>query len=100
MVLTLCGGSPPMWSSMPATRPRVVSFPWSEVKRLTGLDVPKERSPRHPDLASASTFRVPASASRSRRRPGAPDVDGKADLVEEVMRIHGVDNIAPRRCRA
>jgi phenylalanyl-tRNA synthetase beta chain len=24
-----------------------------------------------------------------------PDVDGKADLVEEVMRIHGVDNIKP-----
>jgi phenylalanyl-tRNA synthetase beta chain len=25
-----------------------------------------------------------------------PDVDGKADLVEEVMRIHGVDEIAPQ----
>ncbi len=25
-----------------------------------------------------------------------PDVDGKADLVEEVMRIHGVDRIAPQ----
>ena len=25
-----------------------------------------------------------------------PDIDGKADLVEEVMRIHGVDNIAPQ----
>src|SRR5690606_12077446 len=24
-----------------------------------------------------------------------PDVEGKADLVEEVMRIHGVDKIAP-----
>ena len=24
-----------------------------------------------------------------------PDIDGKADLVEEVMRIRGVDNIAP-----
>jgi phenylalanyl-tRNA synthetase beta chain len=29
-----------------------------------------------------------------------PDVEGKADLVEEVMRIHGVDNIARSRCRA
>src|SRR5690606_10688512 len=25
-----------------------------------------------------------------------PDVEGKADLVEEVMRIHGVDAIAPQ----
>ena len=25
-----------------------------------------------------------------------PDVDGKADLVEEVMRIHGVEKIAPQ----
>jgi phenylalanyl-tRNA synthetase beta chain len=25
-----------------------------------------------------------------------PDVEGKADLVEEVMRIHGVDEIDPQ----
>jgi phenylalanyl-tRNA synthetase beta chain len=25
-----------------------------------------------------------------------PDVDGKADLVEEVMRMRGVDQIAPQ----
>ena len=25
-----------------------------------------------------------------------PDIEGKADLVEEVMRIHGVDEIAPK----
>ncbi len=29
-----------------------------------------------------------------------PDVDGKADLVEEVMRIHGVDEIAPQPLRS
>jgi phenylalanyl-tRNA synthetase beta chain len=28
------------------------------------------------------------------------DVDGKADLVEEVMRIHGEDNIRPAAAAA
>ena len=80
---------------MPATNPKIVIFPTPEVKRLTGLDVPSEESI---DILSRLGFSIKDSgyvvdvAVPSWR----PDIDGKADLVEEVMRIHGVDNIAPQ----
>ena len=75
--------------------PKIVSFPLSEVKRLTGIDVPKAESL---DILTRLGFGpkgdgdVVDVAVPSWR----PDVDGKADLVEEVMRIHGVDKIAPQ----
>ncbi len=97
MVLDFCGGTP---SEIEVTgyaghQPRIVSFPVSEVKRLTGLDVPKtesldilKRLGFGPD-GSGDVVDVSVPSWR-------PDVDGKADLVEEVMRIHGVDEIAPQ----
>ncbi|MBX5135229.1 phenylalanine--tRNA ligase subunit beta [Rhizobium lentis] len=96
LVLELCGGT--------ATRaeivgyrgyePRVVDFPYSEVKRLTGLEVSNEESNT---ILTRLGFTVSGSGERvSVAVPSwRPDVDGKADLVEEVMRIHGVDNIKP-----
>lgn len=97
MVLDFCGGEPAETEVVgyAGHRPKIVSFPVSEVKRLTGLDVPKAESL---DILSRLGFTPNGSgdvvdvAVPSWR----PDVDGKADLVEEVMRIHGVDNIAPQ----
>ena len=77
------------------SRRRSCRFPVSEVKRLTGLDVPKAESldilTRLGFEPSGSGDVVDVSVPSWR-----PDVDGKADLVEEVMRIHGVDKIAPQ----
>ncbi|MFC3205998.1 phenylalanine--tRNA ligase subunit beta [Aquamicrobium soli] len=96
LVLDLCGGEPTTSEVVgyAGHAPKIVSFPLSEVKRLTGLDVPTETSL---DILSRLGFEPKGSgevvdvAVPSWR----PDVDGKADLVEEVMRIHGVDAIAP-----
>ncbi|MGP2491309.1 phenylalanine--tRNA ligase subunit beta [Mesorhizobium sp. PUT5] len=96
MVMDLCGGEPTQAEVVgyAGHEPKVVSFPLSEVKRLTGLDVPSAESL---DILNRLGF-VPQGdgevvdvAVPSWR----PDIDGKADLVEEVMRIHGVDEIAP-----
>ncbi|CAM5530027.1 phenylalanyl-tRNA synthetase beta chain [Aquamicrobium terrae] len=96
MVMDLCGGEPTQAEVVgyAGHEPKVVSFPLSEVKRLTGLDVPGAESL---DILNRLGF-VPQGdgevvdvAVPSWR----PDIDGKADLVEEVMRIHGVDEIAP-----
>lgn len=75
--------------------PKQIDFPLSEVKRLTGIDVSEQeiRNIFNQLGFNASgdgdvlTISVPS---------WRPDVDGKADLVEEVMRIHGVDRIAPQ----
>jgi len=98
LVLEFCGGTPSENEVVgyAGHEPKIVAFPLAEVKRLTGIEVPREESI---DILTRLGF-MPASTA------GAvvdvvvpswrPDVDGKADLVEEVMRIHGVDNIAPQ----
>jgi phenylalanyl-tRNA synthetase beta chain len=97
MVMEFCGGA--------ATEPeivgysghvyKVVSLPLSEIKRLTGIEVEKAESlgilTRLGFMPKGNGDVVDVTVPSWR-----PDVDGKADLVEEVMRIHGVDNIAPQ----
>lgn len=97
LVLDFCGGTSTEIevAGYAGYQPRIVSFPLSEVKRLTGIEVPRAESL---DILSRLGFKPQGSgdvvdvAVPSWRS----DVDGKADLVEEVMRIHGVDNIAPQ----
>ncbi|PSJ62187.1 phenylalanine--tRNA ligase subunit beta [Pseudaminobacter soli (ex Li et al. 2025)] len=97
MVLDLCGGEPAETEVVgyAGHKPKVVSFPVSEVKRLTGIEVPKDESLNilsrlgFKPLGNGDVVDVEVPSWR-------PDVDGKADLVEEVMRIHGVDEIAPQ----
>ncbi len=97
MVLDFCGGKPSEIEVVgyAGHTPKIVSFPVSEVKRLTGLDVPKAESF---DILRRLGFRPLGDADVVDVEVPSwrPDVDGKADLVEEVMRIHGVDEIAPR----
>jgi phenylalanyl-tRNA synthetase beta chain len=94
LVLDLCGGEPTE-AQVVGYKPKIVSFPLSEVKRLTGLDVPRDESLSiltrlgFKPIGNGDVVDVEVPSWR-------PDVDGKADLVEEVMRIHGVDEIESR----
>ena len=97
LVLELCGGEPTRIevAGYAGYTPRIVAFPVAEVKRLTGLDVPAQTSL---DILSRLGFTPKGSgATVDVAVPSwRPDVEGKADLVEEVMRIHGVEKIAPQ----
>ncbi len=66
LVLDFCGGTPTEIevAGYAGHKPKIVSFPLSEVKRLTGIEVPKARKPRHPRPASASSRRARATSSR------------------------------------
>ena len=96
LVLELCGGTPAKTDVVgyKGFEAKVVDFPFSEVRRLTGVDVSEAEST---NILTRLGFTVTGSGERvSVAVPSwRPDVDGKADLVEEVMRIHGVDNIKP-----
>ncbi|MCD7110105.1 phenylalanine--tRNA ligase subunit beta [Rhizobium sp. DKSPLA3] len=98
LVLELCGGTPAAARIVdgPKTTPKTVDFPVSEVKRLTGLEVGAAESVA---ILRGLGFAVENGADDGRFTVTVPswrpDVDGKADLVEEVMRIHGVDHIRP-----
>ncbi|MBB3612107.1 phenylalanine--tRNA ligase subunit beta [Rhizobium sp. BK602] len=97
LVLELCGGiaAKAKVEGYKGYEAKVVDFPFSEVKRLTGLEVSVEESK---SILTKLGFSVAGSGERvSVSVPSwRPDVDGKADLVEEIMRIHGVDNIKPQ----
>ncbi|MDO9416421.1 phenylalanine--tRNA ligase subunit beta [Pararhizobium sp.] len=94
LVLELCGGTAAKADVIgyKGYAAKTVEFPISEVKRLTGIEVSTAESIA---ILKHLGFGVEGSGERvSVSVPSwRPDVDGKADLVEEVMRIHGVDNI-------
>ncbi|PRX08122.1 UNVERIFIED_ORG: phenylalanyl-tRNA synthetase beta subunit [Martelella mediterranea] len=96
LVLELCGGaaSEKTVTGYDGYQPKIVEYPFSEVKRLTGLDVSAAESR---DILTRLGFAVEGNGETvSVAVPSwRPDVEGKADLVEEVMRIHGVDSIKP-----
>ncbi|MAU20068.1 MAG: phenylalanine--tRNA ligase subunit beta [Martelella sp.] len=96
LVLELCGGTAAekKVEGYDGYQAKVIDYPFSEVKRLTGLDVsPRESS----DILTRLGFTVDGAGERVFVTVPSwrPDIEGKADLVEEVMRIHGVDNIRP-----
>lgn len=122
LVIELCGGTPSEAEVVgyAGHTPKIVSFPFAEVRRLTGIDVPAEESR---SILTRLGFTVSGAVEMKVSAPGGlaelmpssgvhavpagdrvdvavpswrPDVEGRADLVEEVMRIHGVDNIAPQ----
>ena len=99
MMLELCGGEPSeiveAGARPPAPQPMV--FSPAEVKRLSGLSIAPARTQ---EILSALGFRVDAGAGASDATGAASfwrvtpptwrrDVDGPADLVEEVARIEG-----------
>ena len=88
LILDLCGGEPSeveMAGVLPAPRPPI-DFDPAYVRRLAGLDLPAGRS-REILEALGFTFDGRLVQPPTWRR----DVEGKADLVEEVSRIAGFD---------
>jgi phenylalanyl-tRNA synthetase beta chain len=96
MVFDFCGGTPSQISvAGSADAPeRAIDFPVSEVKRLTGLAVPLPQTRRVLDRLGLSVTgegeRVKVAVPSWR-----PDVQGNADVVEEIVRILGVDRVPP-----
>ncbi|MFD0937595.1 phenylalanine--tRNA ligase subunit beta, partial [Methylobacterium trifolii] len=94
LVLDLCGGSPTqavVAGAVPETE-RTIDFPWTEVRRLAGIEL--SRAEMTVTLESLG-FHVAGSGDRVQVRTPSwrPDVEGKADLVEEIVRIAGLDRI-------
>lgn len=94
LILDLCGGeaSELIVAGEEPAAPDAIDFPTSEVKRLTGLDLSNEEIV---GILSALGFGIAgAGDSLSVEVPTwRRDCALKADLVEEVARIHGYDRI-------
>ncbi|MEP1932069.1 MAG: phenylalanine--tRNA ligase subunit beta [Roseibium sp.] len=94
MVLDLCGGEPSevIQTGQIPDSTNIIEFPYSEIKRLSGIDVTTaEANVSLKALGfwisgAGDTVKVAAPSWR-------PDIEGKADLVEEVVRIIGLDRV-------
>lgn len=101
LVMELCGGEASdqlIVGEIPKPS-LIIDFPVSEVNRLTGIEVSTEECQSilmrlgFGVSGMGETLQVAVPSWR-------PDVFGKADIVEEVMRIHGINNIEPQPLEA
>jgi len=99
MVLDLCGGEASEISvagAVPAPA-EPIDFPLSEVQRLTGVALdPSDMKAKLEELGFALASQ-PCNASHIQVRAPSwrPDIEGKADLVEEIIRLAGLDRVTP-----
>ena len=94
MVLEFCGGTPSEITVAGRTfaEDRIIDFPLTETKRLSGIDIPLVEIKRilgHLGFMVAGNGPVVKIAVPSWRA----DVEGKPDIVEEIVRIVGVDKV-------
>jgi phenylalanyl-tRNA synthetase beta chain len=97
LVLTFCGGEASeilLAGKIPQPDQRV-DFPWSEVNRLTGLDLPISDMAGILEKLGFELASVDGNSDHVMVKVPSwrPDVEGKADLVEEIVRIAGIDNV-------
>jgi len=94
MILEICGGeaSAIEIAGAPPLRGLVIDFDPADVVRLTGLQLSSARISQILEalgftaVASGARFDVTVPSWRS-------DIHAAADLVEEVMRVHGLDHV-------
>jgi phenylalanyl-tRNA synthetase beta chain len=92
MVIDFCGGEPSrlIVAGDPTAPRRAIDFPYSEVKRLIGLDIPQSEGEAIL-VRLGFTLRDGKAIVPSWR----PDVEGKADVVDQIVRIAGLDRVPP-----
>lgn len=94
LVLDFCGGEPSeiLVAGDPTPKEVIIDFPLSELPRLAGIKLSLTETRRTLErlgfFAAGSGERVKVAVPSWR-----PDVHGRADIVEELVRIAGVDKV-------
>lgn len=92
LILRICGGeaSAVVRAGAPPSGSQVIAFDPDLTARLGGVDVPEAEQRR---ILAALDFGV-SDDWHVTIPPRRHDIEGPADLVEEVVRIHGLDKVA------
>ncbi len=99
LIQSICGGeaSAVVRAGEPPVAPQLLTFDPALTKRLGGIDIAEGEQQR---ILEALGFAVDADWQVT-VPPRRHDIEGPADLVEEVVRIHGLDKVQsvplPRR---
>ena len=90
LIIDLCGGEPSrlVVAGDPVKPRRAIPFPYSEVRRLTGFDVPQAEGE-----AILARLGFVIEGGKAIVPSWRPDIDGKADIVEQIVRIAGLDRV-------
>jgi phenylalanyl-tRNA synthetase beta chain len=98
MILDLCGGeaSETVVAGDPTPKEKIIDFPLGELPRLTGLKLPLADLRR---VLEKLGFFIAGQSERVKVAVPSwrPDVAGRADIVEELVRIVGVDRVPSTR---
>ncbi|MEO1048017.1 MAG: phenylalanine--tRNA ligase subunit beta [Pseudomonadota bacterium] len=91
LIVELAGGTPSedVHAGAPPNEPMIVPFDTGLTARLGGVEVPADEQKRileSLDFSVSDDWQVTCPLRRH-------DIEGPADLVEEVVRIHGLDNV-------
>ena len=97
LVMRLCGGAPSalvLAGKQPPARSPIM-FPWSEVRRLTGLELDTGEMAGILESLGFAVSATPGNADRAFVAPPSwrPDIEGAADFVEEIVRIAGLERV-------
>ncbi len=98
LIIEFCGGTPSevVLAGKIPDETTVLQFPWSEVQRLTGLML--EISEMTIILEKLGFALMPLEGNSNlvivKAPSWRPDIEGKADIVEEIVRIAGLDRLA------
>ncbi len=92
LIVKTCGGTPTevVRAGQPPVEPKVVQFDPARTAKLGGVEVAEDRQRA---ILTALDFKV-GSDWQVTCPPRRHDIEGPADLVEEVVRIEGLDKVA------
>jgi phenylalanyl-tRNA synthetase beta chain len=90
LILEICGGEPSasIYAGNPPVEKRTITFDYGRTKALGGIDVPEARQR---EILESLGFEL--SGNEVTVPTWRRDVEGPADLVEEVARIVGYDQV-------
>ena len=92
LIVEICGGQPSevIRAGQPPVARKLIKYDPALAERLGGVAIPDAEQ-----RATLSALGFASDAAWTVTVPSwRPDVDGAADLVEEVVRIHGLGNVA------
>ena len=94
-IMEICNGesSEIVTTSVYKTKQKIINFNSEKIKLFGGINIPVDDQIRILNDLGFTTKKINNIIIEVRVPTFRPDIDGEADLVEEILRIYGFENI-------